>query len=134
MQTGQLDFRLDPGGSVELLSSWSDGAAIPSGGSGREFDQSRTAMTLNFEPARLGALQDDHAGSTSNTAEVIPEPSDWRFDLYTAGWLPLKLKGSVTMRGTATNIDVDLDTLLDDLEWVVEGGFQFTNDEWSIVT
>ena len=36
--------------------------------------------------------------------------------------------------GTTTNVDVGLDTIIDDLKWVIEGGFELTNDQWSITT
>ena len=100
-------------------------------------------MTLSFDPAgdarllrgiSLGLLQDRADPSAQDDAPPIPEPPDWRFEPYVAGWLPLKLKGDVTMRGTVTNVNVDLDTLISDLDWVIEGGFQLTNDQWSIVT
>jgi hypothetical protein len=97
-----------------------------------------TELTFRFDTAgdarplrgiSLGLLQDGADPSAQGDEALILEPPDWRFEPYVAGWLPLKLKGNVTMGGTTTSVNVDLDTLIDDLDWVIEGGFQLTNDQ-----
>jgi opacity protein-like surface antigen len=102
-----------------------------------------TESMFRFDPAgdarlprglSLGLLQDGAEPSAPDDSEPDPEPPGWRFEPYVAGWIPLQLKGSVTLLGTTTNVDVDLDTIIDDLEWVIEGGFELTNDQWSITT
>ena len=62
-----------------------------------------------------------------------PAESDWRIDLYLAGWVPLELRGDLTIDSKTSRVNVDLDTILDDLEAIFESGVEITNDEWSFL-
>ena len=78
----------------------------------------------------LGALQESQPDETS-----IPDSTseDFRFIFQSQWWLPLKIMGPVDVGRTRTDVDIDLGTLLDDLRFVVEGGFEYTNDQWSFL-
>jgi hypothetical protein len=62
-----------------------------------------------------------------------PAQSDWRVDLYLAGWIPVEFRGDFTIDSVKSKISIDLDTMLDDLEAVFESGIEITNDEWSVL-
>jgi hypothetical protein len=45
----------------------------------------------------------------------------------------VKAKGVFTIDGVASIVDLDLDTILDDLDGIFEGGFEYTNEQWAFV-
>ncbi|MHC4081533.1 MAG: outer membrane protein [Planctomycetota bacterium] len=104
--TGSLRLELDPSLLVAQVST-----------------QSVTGAALSFSG------QDDPPQQ-----EISPPPqSDWRLDLYLAGWIPLEFRGDFTIDSKTSRVNLDLDTILDDLEAIFESGVEITNDEWSVV-
>jgi opacity protein-like surface antigen len=92
-----------------------------------------TDLTLDPSSVRLGAFQDGTVPSPPGTDGPTDGGSEWRFDLFAAAWVPVKVKGDFTLAGTKTVVNLDLDDILDALDGIFEGGFNFTNDEWSIL-
>ncbi len=88
-----------------------------------------TGGVIEFVPSlSTAALQ-----QPQETTPISKPTSDWRFIAQPYGWLPLKIKGPIEVGPTSTDMDIDLRTLLEDLKFVVEGGFELTNDEWSFL-
>ena len=58
--------------------------------------------------------------------------ADWQFIAQGQFWLPLRISGPVEIDNTSTDVDVTLGELLNGLRGLFEGGFEVTNDEWSL--
>ena len=92
-------------------------------------------LALDFSTASrsAAALLYTNQEPQSQPDAPIPEPSDWRFIFQSQWWLPLRIKGPVEVGSTSTDMNIDLRTLLEDLNFVIEGGFELTNDQWSFL-
>lgn len=95
--------------------------------------QSWLALDFSAAARSTAALLYTNQEPQSQPDAPIAEPSDWRFIFQSQWWLPLKIKGPIEVGSTSTDMDIDLRTLLDDLNFVIEGGFELTNDQWSFL-
>jgi len=92
------------------------------GGTRFKFDPANgsTDLLSSFSPA---ALQE--------TPPIPESTSGWRFIAQSHWWIPVRIRGPVEIGGTSTDVDIDLGTILDDLKFIVEGGFELGYDKWS---
>jgi hypothetical protein len=121
------DGRQDSGPGHELSRPELDfaSAAMPPSG-----------LVLDFSAASLSTAAFVYPNQDSQPPETDPlaEPtSDWRFIAQLQWWLPLRIKGSIEVGPTSTDMDIDLKTLIEDLKFIIEGGFEVTNDQWSFL-
>jgi hypothetical protein len=95
-----------------------------------------SGLVLDFSAASLSTAAFVYPNQDSQPPETDPiaaPTSDWRFIAQLHWWLPLKIKGPVVVGATRTDVDVDLRDLLNDLKFIIEGGFEVTNDQWSFL-
>jgi hypothetical protein len=82
------------------------------------------------------------SGTTAvNTAETtpatepgglaIPAVDPWRFDFDIIGWGP-QINGNIGVAGHQANVDVKLNTLLDDLKGIAMLGFQLRKEKFGV--
>ncbi len=95
-----------------------------------------SGLVLDFGAPSLSTVALLYPNQESQPPETTPIPeqtSDWRFIFQSQWWLPLRIKGSIEVGPTSTDMDIDLRTLIDDLKFIIEGGFEVTNDQWSFL-
>jgi hypothetical protein len=72
-------------------------------------------------------------GQSKPAEQATEDPSEFRFKLNLVFWLPTTLEGTAELGGVESSIDVSLRTLVDDLSWVAEGGFEAGYGDWSLL-
>lgn len=108
--------------------------ALDSPGARIERVHSFTTVDLGANISQQSQPEEEKKATTVPATAPIPEPgSKWRFMINSHWWLPQKISGDVLVGTTNTDVDIDLQTIFEDLNFVVEGGFEVTNDKWSFV-
>ena len=131
---------LSSGRAVADQGAGEPAAAIAGPGAGSAYSaepaSTRAGLALDFSAASLSTaalLYSDQEPQAQETTSIPEQTSDWRFILQLYWWIPLQIKGPLDVGPTRTDIDVDLRTLLDDLKFIIEGGLEVTNDQWSFM-